>query len=105
MICVGLRGGWRSLSFDISSGLFGALERFGGLLECVFLPCLLEEVPALCFRNSSLSRVTFGSGSVLKRIGDRAFSGCNELREIEIPASVELLEDAGLPPGVVVRRL
>ena len=89
VICVGLRGGWRSLSFDISSGLFGALERFGGLLECVFLPCLLEEVPAMCFRNSSLSRVTFGSGSVLKRIWKEAFSGCKELREIEIPASVE----------------
>ena len=89
VICVGLRGGWRSLSFDISSGLFGSLERFGGLPECVFLPYLWEEVPALCFRNSSLSRVTFGSGSVLKRIGKEAFSGCKELREVEIPASVE----------------
>ena len=98
---VGLRGGWRSLSFDISSGLFGALERFGGLLECVFLPCLFEEVPASCFRNSSLSRVTFGSGSVLKRIGNSAFSGCRELREIEIPASVEVVGNA----GVVVRRV
>ena len=87
-ICVGLRGGWRSLSFDISSGLFGALQRFGGLLECVFLPCLLEEVPALCFRNSSLSRVTFGRQ-------------CKELREIEIPASVEVGEN----PGVVLRRV
>ena len=86
---VGLRGECRCRSFDISSGLFGAVERFGGLLECVFLPCLLEEVPALCFRNSSLSRVTFGSGSVLKRIGKEAFRECRELREIEIPASVE----------------
>ena len=95
VICVGLRGGWRSLSFDISSGLFG------GLLECVFLPCLLEEVPALCFRNSSLSRVTFASGSVLKRIGNSAVSGCSQLREIEIPASVEVVGN----PGVVFRRV
>ena len=90
---VGLRGECRCRSFDISSGLFGAVERFGGLLECVFLPCLLEEVPALCFRNSSLSRVTFGSGSVLKRIGKEAFRECRELREIEIPASVEEIDE------------
>ena len=101
MICVGLRGECYPVSLNDSSGLFGALERFGGLLECVFLPCLLAEVPALCFRNSSLSRVTFGSGSVLKRIGNSAFSGCKALREIEIPASVEVVGN----PGVVVRRV
>jgi hypothetical protein len=33
--------------------------------------------------------VTFGSGSALKRIGKEAFSGCGNLRESEIPASVE----------------
>ena len=101
VICVGLRGAWRSLSLDLSGDVFGTLERFGGLLECVFLPCLLEEVPALCFRNSSLSRVTFGSGSVLKRIGKEAFIGCSQLREVEIPASVEVVGN----PGVGVRRV
>jgi hypothetical protein len=39
---------------------------------------------------SALSRVTFASGSVLKRIGKGAFSGCEELGEIEIPACVEV---------------
>ena len=74
---------------DLSGEVFLTLKRFGGLLECVFLPGWLEEVPGSCFRNSSLSRVTFGSGSVLKRIGKEAFSGCRELKEIKIPASVE----------------
>ena len=100
-ICVGLRGGRRSLSLDLPGEVFLTLERFGGLLECVFLPGWLEEVPASCFRGSSLSRVTFGSGSVLKRIGDNAFSECEKLREIEIPASVEVVGN----PGVIVRRI
>jgi hypothetical protein len=39
----------------------------------------------------SLSRVTFASGSCLKRIEERAFSECTRLQEIEIPASVEVL--------------
>ena len=38
---------------------------------------------------SSLSRVTFASGSALKRIGNEAFRACEKLREIEIPACVE----------------
>ena len=88
-ICVGLRGARRSLSLDLSGEVFLTLKRFGGPLECVFLPGWLQEVPASCFRNSSLSRVTFGSGSLLKRIGEGAFSECEELRELEIPASVE----------------
>ena len=100
VICVGLRRGRRSLSLDLPGEVFLTLERFGGLLECVFLPGWLEEVPASCFRGcSSVLRVTFGSGSVLRRIGKEAFSGCKELREIEIPGSVEVVGN----PGVVVR--
>jgi hypothetical protein len=49
----------------------------------------VEEIRDSCFSASSLSRVTFASGSVLKRIGREAFSRCKGLREIEIPASVE----------------
>ena len=63
------------------------------------IPASVEEIGDGCFGNSSLSRVTFGSGSVLKRIGKSAFRGCKELREIEIPASVEVVGDL----GVVVR--
>ena len=39
----------------------------------------------------SLSRVTFAAGSCLKRIEKLAFSQCGSLKEIEIPASVEVL--------------
>ena len=39
--------------------------------------------------NVYIERVTFASGSCLKRIEKEAFSGCFRLNEIEIPASVE----------------
>ena len=66
----------------------------------------VKEIGEGCFKSdclcgSSLSRVTFGSGSVLKRIGDSAFFRCGALQEIEIPASVEVVGN----PRVVVRRL
>jgi hypothetical protein len=35
-------------------------------------------------------------GSVVKRIGAGAFFGCSQLREIEIPASVEVSCDIGV---------
>jgi hypothetical protein len=95
-ICVGLRRGRRSLSLDLPGEVFLTLERFGGLLECVFLTGWLEEVPASCFSGSSVSRVTFGRGSVLKRIGKDAFMQCYQLREIEIPATVETEEPLGV---------
>ena len=52
------------------------------------IPVSVEEIGGGCFNQCSLSRVTFGSGSVLKRIG--------KLREIEIPASVEAVGNPGL---------
>ena len=59
------------------------------LLE-IEIPASVEEFGERCFEGCSfLSRVAFGSGSVLKRIGKEAFFGCKELREIEIPVSVE----------------
>ena len=66
------------------------------------IPASVEEIVEGCFScnglgSSSLSRVTFGSGSVLKRIGKQAFSNCKSLREIEIPASVEAEGDVGVP--------
>ena len=89
------------------------LKRIGNAAfrECkalreIEIPASVEEIGESCFSagwggSSSLSRVTFGSGSVLKRIGKEAFNGCKALREIEIPASVVLVGN----PGVVVRRV
>ena len=54
------------------------------------IPASVEEIGDGCFSDcTSLSRVTFASGSALRRIGKEAFCGCDELREVEIPASVE----------------
>jgi hypothetical protein len=77
-------------------------------LVCPFRHFLEIEIPASvweigegCFRGSCVSRVTFASGSVLKRTGKAAFGGCIQLREIEIPAGVEVVGN----PGVTVRRI
>jgi hypothetical protein len=43
-----------------------------------------------------LSRVTFASGSCLKRIEKGAFGGCRSLKEIEIPAGVSCDRDIGV---------
>ena len=96
----------------VTFGSGSVLKRIGAsaFSECrqlreIEIPASVEEIGEFSFSagfsSSSLSRVTFGSGSVLKRIGKEAFFRCNELREIEIPASVEVVGN----PGVVVRRV
>ena len=48
------------------------------------------EIPENAFRDCvKLTNVYLPRGSVLKKIGMRAFDGCSVLEEIEIPASVE----------------
>ena len=76
----------------------------GSALAGVFRNIAEIEIPASvavlcegCFGGDyesscrSLSRVTFAAGSCLKRIEMWAFSRCRSLKEIEIPASVEVL--------------
>ena len=62
-------------------------------LKDIEIPATVEEIGDGCFEASwreivPLSRVTFASGSILKRIGEKAFRGCAKIEEIEIPASV-----------------
>ena len=64
-----------------------------GLLEEVVIPDCVEEICDKCFSwCKSLSRVTFGESSSLRRIGTEAFS-YSGLREIDIPDSVEEICD------------
>ena len=66
-----------------------------GQVKEVIIPDSIEELCDSCFNwCSSLSRVTFGASSSLKRISKGAFSGSG-LSEIHIPDSVaELLRHA-----------
>jgi hypothetical protein len=58
------------------------------------IPECIEEIGSHCFVDCSLlSSVRFARGSAVKRIGKNAFSGCKNLLEIEIPASVEEIGD------------
>lgn len=42
---------------------------------------------------TGLSGITFASGSTLRQIGTRSFSGCQELIEINLPEGLEVIED------------
>ena len=101
----GLRGLSSSLSRR-SPWSGSALKRIGrgafrgcDKLRELEIPASVEEIGEGCFGEvrhlqvvascSSLSRVTFASGSALKRIGKEAFRGCDKLLELEIPAGVE----------------
>ena len=79
-----------------------AFSRCSRLRE-IEIPACVEEIGEGCFQAAeekddydgityvfSLSRVTFAAGSALRRSGKRAFSGCSELREIEIPDGVQV---------------
>ena len=90
----GLRFSGESGTFRVMGGFIIRVE--GMCAVCAFrrlreveIPASVEEIGEGCFRCSSLSRVTFASGSALKRIGKEAFRECEELLELEIPASVE----------------
>ena len=88
-VSAGLVGEWQSVSFVSADQFFSNLAMFGTTMACCMIPASCESLPDSCFRGSRIVRVTFASGSALKRIGKEAFSGCGQLREIEIPAGVE----------------
>ena len=90
-----LVGEWESVSFVSADQIFSnPLPMFGTTMEYCMIPASCESLPDSCFAGSRIVRVTFASGSVLKRIGKEAFRGCGQLREIEIPASVEEIGEA-----------
>ena len=76
---------------------------FSGCLKltAIKIPASVETIEAAAFKGcTSLATVTFESGSKLKTIGGAfqndyygAFSGCSKLVAIEVPASVETIQD------------
>jgi hypothetical protein len=65
------------------------------LVEGIEIPASVEVLGEECFGWSGVSRVTFASGSCLKRIEKRAFDGCIRLK-LEIPAGVSCDRDIGV---------
>ena len=53
--------------------------------------------------KGALERITFASGSCLKRIEDRAFQCCSGMKGIVVPPGVELGKDC-FPKSTVIRR-
>ena len=66
-------------------------------IPLITIPASVEVLCERCFVGwKSLSRVTFAAGSCLKRIEKEAFSWGQRLKEIEIPASVEVFCEVAL---------
>lgn len=69
---------------------------FGPTEFCLEIPASVEEIGKECFScegGASIGPVIFAAGSRLKRIEDYAFDNCENLTEIEIPATVEYIGD------------
>ena len=61
----------------------------GAYLKSLTIPASVQEIGAKAFENmKSLETITFAENSLLARIGNDAFSGCNKLTAIDIPDSV-----------------
>ena len=83
------------VSFASAEQFFSNLHMFRKTMVCCMIPASVEDIGDGCFSGcSSLSRVTFASGSAVRRIGKEAFRECRKLSEIEIPASVEDIGEA-----------
>ena len=50
-------------------------------IACCMIPSSCEFLPDSCLTGTRILRVTFASGSALRRIGKEAFRGCRELQE------------------------
>jgi hypothetical protein len=71
-----------------------AVRYFGRARE-VIVAKTVEIVGRSCFESSSpIESVIFDNGSILKRIGPSAFSGCEFVTSITIPSSVEIIDDS-----------
>ena len=58
-------------------------------LSEIEIPASVEEIAEESFLScESLARVTFASGTALKRLGEQAFLGCVSLEEVDLPDSL-----------------
>lgn len=67
----------------------GANALQGAYLTSLTIPASVQEIGANAFASmTALTTITFAENSLLARIGDSAFSGCNKLMAIDIPDGV-----------------
>lgn len=62
----------------------------GATLDSLNLPEGVSEIGGYAFNSASINNVTFPSS--LKKVGERAFMECQGLKDIEIPAGMQLGE-------------
>lgn len=68
---------------------------FGGnkAIKEVVIPRTVEIIGSDAFRGSSVERVVFESGSRIKSVLNNAFYGCGNIKEMELPDSLERIEE------------
>ncbi len=80
--------------FDINEDGKAVIHEYDGSQETVLIPETLmgAEVAEIddyaFFQNTVIKNVSFENASFLKRIGDNAFYGCENLTKIELPESL-----------------
>ena len=64
----------------------------GSALSAVYIPAMVEQINDGAFENSAIESVRF-FGNKLTRIGDEVFKDCENLKEVNIPESVEIIDE------------
>ncbi len=101
--------------FTVSGKMITSLTSYGETLNAIKIPEGVETIYSMAFNNNtnitsvslpstltkigsnafegctSLSNVSFASGSKLKHIESKAFSGCTSLKAVTVPANVEII--------------
>ena len=84
-----------SISIPASVTSIGEAAFIESRLGSITIPASVTSIGNYAFREcTSLSSVTFATGSSLASIGEQAFSECSALESITIPASVETIGEA-----------
>lgn len=64
-------------------------------IKKITIPKSIQEIEDEAFSECySLSSVTFGDGSQLKKMGEDIFSDCEDLKKVVLPKSIQKIEDS-----------
>lgn len=65
----------------------------GEIVETLNIPFNITSIGLNAFKGCSIKELTYDANSQLGEIGDYAFAGCNNLKNVTLPQSVKTLSD------------